>query len=68
MIKTLQISKANTEAETKIFENIRDCIDKKENFLFDAGAGSGKTYSLVQSLSYILATKIDQLRTHNQKI
>lgn len=33
----------------KIFDN----IDKKESFIFNAGAGSGKTFSLIETLKYI---------------
>lgn len=35
-------------------EQIYQCIDNKENFILDAGAGSGKTWSLIESLKYIL--------------
>lgn len=33
----------------KIFDN----IDRKESFIFNAGAGSGKTFSLIETLKYI---------------
>ncbi len=34
----------------KIMEQIGICLDKKENFLLSGGAGSGKTYILMQTL------------------
>lgn len=42
-----------SETETKII----DCISKKQNFLLSGGAGSGKTYTLVQLLNYIFKTE-----------
>jgi len=64
----LTISTQNIAAESKIFYEISECIDNRENFVFDAGAGAGKTYCLVQSLGYILSKYISKLRTHNQLI
>ena len=36
---------------------IQDCLTKGESFLLDAGAGAGKTYSLVNALRHILGDK-----------
>jgi DNA helicase-2/ATP-dependent DNA helicase PcrA len=36
---------------------IRLCIDQKDSFLLDAGAGSGKTSSLVEGLRYLVHTQ-----------
>lgn len=35
--------------------HIRTCIDERKSFLLDAGAGSGKTFSLVEALKYLRA-------------
>ena len=64
----LIISVQNKAAESKIFSEISACIDNSENFVFDAGAGAGKTYCLVQSLRYILSKYVSKLKTHNQLI
>ena len=64
----LTISTQNKATENKIFSEISECIDNRENFVFDAGAGAGKTYCLVQSLGYILSKYISKLKTHNQLI
>lgn len=47
---------------------IKDCIDKRKSFILEAGAGSGKTWSLVESLKYILETKGKYLEKQNKKI
>jgi len=47
---------------------IFQCIDNKESFILDAGAGSGKTWSLVESLKYIIAKDGKNFQRKNQKI
>ena len=37
----------------EIMEKVSVCLKNKENFLLSGGAGSGKTYILVQTLNYI---------------
>jgi len=49
-------------------EELYQCIDKKENFILDAGAGSGKTWSLIESLKYIINKESETLNRNNQKI
>ena len=39
-----------------VAEQIFDCIKNMESFILDAGAGSGKTWTLVQALNYIIET------------
>jgi len=39
-------------------EEIRRCIDERRSFLVDAGAGSGKTSSLVAALRHLIDTQI----------
>ena len=36
-----------------VMKQIYECLDKKQNFLLSGGAGSGKTYTLIQTLHYI---------------
>ncbi|TQV63323.1 MAG: ATP-dependent helicase [Sulfurovum sp.] len=49
-------------------EQIYECIDTKESFVLDAGAGSGKTWSLIESLKYIIKTNGESFNRNNQKI
>lgn len=67
-MKNLIISNENLEKEEEIFLEVKNCIDSNINFVFDAGAGSGKTYSLIQTLKYILSNYSSKLKTHNQLI
>lgn len=67
-MKNLIISNENLEKEEEIFLEVKNCIDSNINFVFDAGAGSGKTYSLIQTLKYILSKYSSKLKTHNQLI
>lgn len=53
-----------SEIEKKVFE----CIDKNRSFKIEAGAGSGKTWTLIQSLLYIINQKGKTLRLNNQQI
>lgn len=34
----------------EVMEQIKECLTKKQNFLLSGGAGSGKTYTLIQTL------------------
>ncbi|MFJ2486308.1 UvrD-helicase domain-containing protein [Pseudomonas sp. NPDC087639] len=48
-------------------EKMYDCIEAGKSFLLEAGAGAGKTYSLIEALKYLL--KRDQatlMREHQQ--
>jgi DNA helicase-2/ATP-dependent DNA helicase PcrA len=48
---------------------IRLCIDQRNSFLLDAGAGSGKTSSLVEGLRYLVDTqKAIELARNSQRI
>ncbi len=53
---------------SEIEQQIFDCIEKRESFVLDAGAGSGKTWTLVQALNYILETRATGLKNNGQKI
>lgn len=64
----LHISSQNLTREKKIFEDISNFINNKKSWVFDAGAGAGKTYALVETLRLIIKQKGQILKTHNQKI
>lgn len=48
-------------ASIKSLSRIQQCIDNKHSFRLEAGAGSGKTYSLIESLKYIIKNKSAEL-------
>ena len=65
---TLLIDQENKKEEYEIFQNIFKCIDNKESFLYDTGAGAGKTYALKEALIYILRNYGKEYKNHNQNI
>ncbi|KAA6315828.1 ATP-dependent DNA helicase PcrA [termite gut metagenome] len=50
------------------FEQIIGHIENSKSFVLEAGAGSGKTYTLIQTLNYLIEHKGDLLKKSNQKI
>lgn len=55
---------AAQEAEARVLE----CVRRRENFLLEAGAGAGKTYSLVEVLRHLINEQGVKLRRNNQCI
>ena len=48
-------------------DRIYECIDQGRSFLLEAGAGAGKTYSLIKALIHLLEKRgTDLLRQHQQ--
>ena len=66
--KKLKISDTNRIKEQQIIDRIGQCIDDEFSWIFNAGAGSGKTYALVQSLKMLLDKKGPQFYIHGQKV
>ncbi|GLC81500.1 UvrD-helicase domain-containing protein [Lacrimispora brassicae] len=64
---SLHILDENRTKEENVFKEIVRCIDANKSFVFDAGAGAGKTYALVQSLKHILVRYGTELKLHKQK-
>src|ERR1700761_1056450 len=44
------------------------CIAKNQRFLVEAGAGAGKTYSLVEALKHLISRRGVHLLRQNQRI
>lgn len=63
-----EISTDNAIKEAEIQQTIFRQVDKHENFVFNAGAGAGKTYSLIESLKYVIKKFGKELKYHNQKV
>lgn len=49
-------------------DKVLDCINGKRSFLLEAGAGSGKTWCLIESLKYILEKQSETLLINNQQV
>lgn len=56
------------EAAEKSLKMIFDSLDSGRSFLLEAGAGSGKTYSLVEALRYLITKRGRDLTRRNGKI
>lgn len=56
--------KAAEEAQRKI----NDALDAKQSFRLEAGAGAGKTYSLVAALKRLIEEQGTTLVRHGQKV
>jgi DNA helicase-2/ATP-dependent DNA helicase PcrA len=52
----------------EVHEKIVACVEAGKSFLLDAGAGAGKTYSLVEGLRYLLAKRRGDLGRGGQTI
>lgn len=66
--KLLSISDQNLLREQSAICHIFECIKNGESWYFDAGAGAGKTFTLIQTLKYIVGQNSKLLKKHNQKI
>ena len=64
----LKISLENKEEDNKKLIQIFNCIDNHNSWCLKAGAGSGKTYSLVETIKYIISKKGKSIIENNQKI
>lgn len=56
------------EAARVALDQVFACIEAGKSFVLEAGAGAGKTYSLIQALQYITETSGDSLLRKNQRI
>ena len=56
------------DVKSDSLDQVIECINGRKSFLLEAGAGSGKTWSLVEALKYLLAKQSDNLLTNNQQI
>ena len=54
--------------EKNAFEQINECIDKNKSFILEAGAGSWKTYTLIQTIQHLLKIQSNDFLKNWQKI
>lgn len=59
-----QVEKASQDTLNEIFK----CIDSQQHFLLEAGAGAGKTYSLIKTLNYLIDKNGNLYQERTQKI
>lgn len=56
------------QASVEALEQLRSCIDTSQCFRLEAGAGAGKTYSLIESIKYLISSRADELLGNRQQI
>lgn len=56
------------EAANVAMMRLQECLNSGSSFVFEAGAGAGKTFSLIESLKYILKDKARQLEQKGHQI
>lgn len=58
----------NEREEQEIQESLYKLVKSHTSFRFNAGAGAGKTYALVEVLKFLLSNNLDTLNKRNQNI
>lgn len=53
---------------SEVEKNIIECIENRESFVLEAGAGSGKTWTLIKSILYVLEKNELAYKKENRKI
>ena len=56
------------EAGNRTLAEVHDCLKRKQSFLVEAGAGAGKTYTLVKALHFLIDYYKHILPKRHQKI
>lgn len=56
------------QASVEALEKLRLCIDSNQCFRLEAGAGAGKTYSLIESIRYLIDNQAEEFLRREQKI
>jgi len=67
MTEPTELSPAE-EASERALTAVREAIEKSNSFKLEAGAGAGKTYSLVKALQFLIKREGERLPRLNQRI
>jgi DNA helicase-2/ATP-dependent DNA helicase PcrA len=68
MLKTTKPANPAEEAAQKALDKVYACIGKHQSFRLEAGAGAGKTYSLIKALKYIIDAQSKDLLKRGQQV
>ena len=58
----------NEAEEIQVQQDLNKCVDSFRSFRFNAGAGAGKTYALVETIRYIIRNKLLELKKKSQQV
>lgn len=67
MPEQIEISPAE-KASIECLEKVYQAIDENKNFLVEAGAGAGKTYTLIKALKYLIDKHSIEYQKSNKRI
>ncbi|MBG9454981.1 DNA helicase II [Lysinibacillus sphaericus] len=67
MIEKMTLNPAELAAKEAL-KQVYSCISQKKSFVLEAGAGAGKTYSLIHALKHMLVKEGNALLRNNQRI
>ncbi|MCP4597876.1 UvrD-helicase domain-containing protein [Neptuniibacter sp.] len=56
------------QASIEALQQLRECIDENLCFRLEAGAGAGKTYSLIETIRYLISSSAEELLRNRQRI
>ncbi|QDU28882.1 DNA-dependent helicase II [Anatilimnocola aggregata] len=55
-------------ASQEAWTQLQACLDQRHSFIFEAGAGAGKTYSLIEALRYLIKRDGVELIRNRQQV
>ncbi|MDN5476770.1 MAG: UvrD-helicase domain-containing protein [Chryseobacterium sp.] len=67
MERSTEISPAE-QASIECIKNVYTAIDENKNFRVEAGAGAGKTYTLIEALKYLISKHASKFQKEHKKI
>ena len=68
IVEVIEQLNSAERASKRALDAVYRCLERKESFLFQAGAGSGKTYTLVQALQFLIELHKHTMPQRHQKI
>lgn len=67
MPEVTQTNPAEIAAE-RALKSVFKCIRKRQNFRLEAGAGAGKTYSLIKALELVIEEQVGEIQRRSQQV
>ncbi len=68
MADTTNLANPAEEAAQRALYSVFGCISERKSFRLEAGAGAGKTYSLIKALKFIIGKQGVELQRKSQKV
>ena len=68
MADVVELLNPAEEASNQALAEVHGCLERKKSFLVEAGAGAGKTYTLVKALHFLMDRNQHILPKRHQKI